>query len=92
MSTDSKLQDLVAAARQDAPPTVDVAEQVVACLAVRRRGPSSRVMAPFAAAASVLAIITLLAAAWMSNHRRDVRMAREELFGQLPSLIASVQP
>ncbi len=92
MSTDPKLQTLVTAARQDNPPSVDVADDVVARLASRHRSPSPRVMGPFAAAASVLAVLTLLAAGWTIDHRRDIRMAREELFGQMPSLIASVLP
>ena len=62
MNEERILQVLAAGARSDAPPTVDVADRVLASLRVARR--PSRVIVWFATAASAAAIVVMTMALW----------------------------
>jgi hypothetical protein len=91
MTDEINISDLSRRARQDSPPDIDVANTVLARLAVPDAGPR-RVFGAFAVAASLLAVFVLTAAMWFAANRRDVRLAREELFGSTPSFVAQAQP
>lgn len=92
MQNERTIQQWAAAARHDQPPSVDVADGVIATLVDRSRRESRRVMATFAVAACVLAALTLGVAVQARWQQRDARMARQDLFGQMPSLMAKVAP
>lgn len=76
MNEERILQALAGSARSDAPPSVDVAERVLASLRAARR--PSRLIVWFATAASAAAIVIVVMALWsLANGARPMTDASD---------------